>query len=150
MSTKEISVTTPVPANGFFDFPAAFDWFDELIPRNMFMRGSDMKPIKIEEFVKNGKLVVRAEIPGVDPDKDIDVSIHDGYLTIKGERHSEMKDEHRSEFSYGSFSRSIALPTGFNDKSVHAQYKDGILEVTLDAPAKLSTAKKVPINKPKW
>lgn len=149
MSTKELSTSFPVISREFFDFPSRLDWFDDVAPLGMFFRTPELKSIKIEQFVKDGKLIVRAELPGVDPDKDIDVSLHDGYLTIKGERKEEMKDEHHSEFMYGSFSRTIALPNGFDQKSVHAQYKDGILEVSLGIPVSVSVGKKIPINRAK-
>jgi len=147
MSTKELSKVFPVDSKGFFDFPSRLDWFDDVAPLRMFFRTPELKPIKIEQFVTDGKLVVRAELPGVDPDKDIDVSLHEGYLTITGERKEEKKDKHHSEFMYGSFSRTIALPSGFDQKSVHAQYKDGILEVSLGIPVSVSNGKKIPISR---
>jgi HSP20 family molecular chaperone IbpA len=147
MATKEVSLVAPLKANGIFDFPSRFDWVDDLIPRGMFLRTPEWKAMRIEEFVKDGKLIVKAELPGMDPDKDIEVSIHDGFLTIKGERQEEIRDDHHCEFSYGSFSRSIALPNGCDEKSVHADYKNGILEVSLKLPDHVSNGKKIPINK---
>jgi HSP20 family molecular chaperone IbpA len=70
-------------------------------------------------------------MPGIDPDKDVEVTIQDGVLTIHGERREEHKDTRRSEFYYGSFSRSVALPTGADEDDVQAAYKDGILEVSV-------------------
>ena len=149
MTTKELSKNYSLAPRDFFDFPSKLDWFDDLTPLGMFFRSPELKPIKIEEFMKDGKLILRAELPGVDPDKDIDVSLHDGYLTIKGERHEEVQNKHHSEFMYGSFSRTIALPNGFDQKSVDAKYKDGILEVVIDCPTPVSTGKKIQINKAK-
>lgn len=83
-------------------------------------------------------LVVRAEVPGLDPEKDVDVSVAGGMLHIKAER--EEKTEHksksgyRSEFRYGSFSRSVPLPPGAREEDVTASYKDGVLEVRAPAP----------------
>lgn len=147
MSTKELSKNYPVITKELFDFPSRFDWFNDIVPLGMFFRTPEIKSIKIEQFVKDGKLIVRAELPGVNPDKDIDVSLHEGYLTIKGERREEKKDEHHCEFMFGSFSRTIALPSGFDQKSVHAQYKDGILEVSLGIPVSVSNGKKIPISR---
>ena len=147
MTTKELSKNYPVVVEEFFDFPSRFDWLNDLAPMGMFFRTPELRSIKIEQFVKDGKLIVRAEMPGVNPDKDIDVSLHEGYLTIKGERREEKKDEHHSEFIYGSFSRTIALPSGFDQKSVHANYKDGILEVSLGIPTSVSNGKKIPISR---
>ncbi|HVC05272.1 MAG TPA: Hsp20/alpha crystallin family protein [Candidatus Acidoferrales bacterium] len=92
-------------------------------------------PMRLEEFADDGHLVVRAELPGVDPDKDIHITMAEGLLTISGERRSEMKTEkkgsHFSEMQYGSFSRTIPLPDGASEKDVVASYRDGILEVRL-------------------
>ncbi|MHB8488586.1 MAG: Hsp20/alpha crystallin family protein [Candidatus Dormibacteria bacterium] len=92
-------------------------------------------PMRLEEFADDGHLVVRAELPGVDPDKDIRVTIDDGLLTISGERRSESKSDekgmHFTEMQYGSFSRTIPLPDGASEKDVTAKYENGILEVRL-------------------
>lgn len=149
MSTKELVNKNSDFSRNFFDFPTQFDWFDDFIPRGLLLRSPELKPIKIEEYAKDGKLVIRAELPGADPDKDLDVSVLDGYLTIKGTRHKEFEGDHHSEFSYGSFSRSIALPMGFDEKSIHAEYKNGILEVSLLLPTAISTGKKIQITKSK-
>ncbi|MGA7987551.1 MAG: Hsp20/alpha crystallin family protein [Candidatus Dormiibacterota bacterium] len=107
-------------------------------------------PMRLEEYADDGHLVVRAELPGVDPDKDIHVSVADGLLTITGERRSETKiDEkgrHFSEMQYGSFARTIPLPDGASEKDVTASYRDGILEVRLGLTAKMpAKAAAIPI-----
>jgi HSP20 family protein len=104
---------------------------------------------KVEEFIEGDEIVVRAELPGVDPDKDIDVSIVDGNLRIRAERRQEEKVEHRnyrrSEIRYGSFSRVLPLPANAKDRDIKATYKDGVLEV--HAPVdKATTASKIPIS----
>src|SRR5439155_18083641 len=87
----------------------------------------------VDVFARNGDLVVRAELPGVDPDKDVDISYQDGLLTIRGERRKEEKTEqenyYRFESSYGSFSRSIPVPQGVRPEDVKATYENAILEV---------------------
>jgi HSP20 family protein len=79
-------------------------------------------------------LVVKAEIPGVD-EKDIKVSLQEQTLTITGEKRHEKeeKDEqfHRVERSYGSFARAWKLPTSVDASKVAAQFKDGVLTVTM-------------------
>lgn len=111
-------------------------------------------PIRVEEFVDGKTLVVRAEMPGVDPDKDVEITLADGYLNIRAQR--EEKEEHqdkgsyRSEFRYGSFSRSVALPEGVKEEDIKASYKDGVLEVRTPLPdsAAVSEApKKLPITR---
>jgi HSP20 family protein len=108
-------------------------------------------PMRLEEFADDGHLVVRAELPGVDPDKDIHVSVADGLLTISGERRSETKTEekgrHFSEMQYGSFARTIPLPDGASEQDVTASYRDGILEVRLALTAKApAKAAAIPIK----
>jgi len=89
--------------------------------------------LRVEELHEDGTLVIRAELPGVDPDKDVDVSVSDGMLHISAKR--QEREEHkgkgtyRSEFRYGAFSRDLALPSGVDKAAVKAAYKDGILEV---------------------
>ncbi len=80
------------------------------------------------------KLIVKTEIAGVDP-KDIDIKISGDVLTIKGEKKEEKeeKDEnyHLMERRYGTFSRSIQLPMEVNEKKIKANYKNGVLKITL-------------------
>ena len=110
--------------------------------------------LRVEEIHEEGTLVVRVELPGVDPDKDLDVLVTDGVLHIsaKREEHTEHKDKgktgYRSEFRYGEFSRDLALPTGVDKDAVNAAYKDGILEVRIPWPAEPgATSTKVPISR---
>jgi HSP20 family protein len=88
----------------------------------------------IEVFEKEDKFVVKAELPGM-KEEDIDISVVGDALTIKGERkaESEVKEEdyYCCERSYGSFSRSIAVPSDVDAKKIEASYEDGVLEVSL-------------------
>jgi len=88
----------------------------------------------IEVFEKEDKLVVKAELPGM-KEEDIDISVVGDTLTIKGERkaESEVKEEdyYCCERSYGSFSRSIAVPSSVDANKIEANYEDGVLEVSL-------------------
>jgi HSP20 family protein len=78
--------------------------------------------------------VVKAEVPGMEP-KDIDISLSDGVLTIKGEKKQEKEekeaDYHLVERSYGAFTRLVRLPKEVQSEKISASYKDGILKVTL-------------------
>jgi HSP20 family protein len=67
----------------------------------------------------------------VDPEKDIDVTMSSGVLTIKAEKHEAMEGKHRSEFRYGTFVRSISLPEGADEEHIQATYDNGVLEVTV-------------------
>ena len=104
----------------------------------------------IEVFEKEDRFVVKAELPGM-REEDIDVSVVGDTLTIKGERkaESEVKEEdyYCCERSYGSFSRSIAVPSNVDAKKIEASYEDGVLEVSLPKapevkPKKISVSTK--------
>lgn len=88
-------------------------------------------PIRIEERTEDGKWILRAELPGIDPDKNIRISTQSGILTIAAERESTEKQEGRSEFRYGSFRRSVRLPAGTDPETITASYTNGILEITV-------------------
>lgn len=149
MATKEVTVQRPTLARPFYELPRLMDWLDDFAPIGLSFRNGGTHPIKIEEFVKGDEITIRAELPGVDPEKDIEVTVGDGILTIKGERREEHKDAERSEFHYGSFTRSISLPSGTDDTNVHATYKDGILEVKVNCPPSSSKMKRVMVNRVK-
>ncbi len=95
--------------------------------------------------------MVRAEIPGVDPEKDIDIALEKDRLVIRAERTSSFEDDtdgYRSEFRYGSFSRVVALPDGVDADQIGADYADGILEVRIPmAATEPRPAKKIPVNR---
>lgn len=88
-------------------------------------------PMRVEDYVDDGRYVVRAELPGIDPEKDVEVTVGRGILTIKAERREEDAGKHRSEFRYGTFSRSMTLPASADDEHIEAVYDNGILEVTV-------------------
>jgi HSP20 family protein len=95
-----------------------------------------------------GKLIVRADMPGVKPE-DIDIKVEDDILTVSGE-HQEIKEEKEEKFvrrerRYGSFTRSIALPTGVDTEKITATVNDGVLEVTVPLPEE-TTKKAVEIK----
>ena len=105
----------------------------------------------VEELLEDGFLVVRAECPGVDPDKDVDVTVEEGVLCIRVQRQdtrTRTQDGHRrSEFRYGSFTRRLPLPRGATADVVSASYQDGILEVRLPAPAPDQQVRRVPVTR---
>ena len=106
--------------------------------------------IRIEEFLEGKNYVVRAELPGVDPDKDIHVTVADGSLRIKVERVEERKGEEgktfHSEFHYGSLFRQISLPAGAREDTVVATYDKGILEVRVDIGKVEPKTREIPIT----
>jgi HSP20 family protein len=88
----------------------------------------------VDILEQNGNIVLKAELPGVDP-KDVDIRVENNTLTLRGERRfdNETKRDnyHRVERSYGSFARSFSLPTVVDTEKIKAEYKDGVLNVTL-------------------
>jgi HSP20 family protein len=87
--------------------------------------------MRMEEHVASGRYVVQAELPGVDPAKDMEVTVAKGILTVRAERHEENQGQHRSEFRYGTFTRHIPLPVAADANDIKASYHWGILEVSI-------------------
>src|SRR5215831_275168 len=88
--------------------------------------------IRMEDFVQDGHYIVRAELPGIDPEHEVEVFVDDGILSIKAERKETQVDKTHSEFRYGISSRRIVLPPGADESQVTASYDKGILEVVVD------------------
>jgi HSP20 family protein len=91
----------------------------------------------IDVAERDGKYIVRADLPGMKKG-DIHIELSNGYLTLRGQRkseHEEKKDTYRwVERTYGSFERTLIVPEGVAEKDIHAQYKDGVLEVSMPVP----------------
>jgi HSP20 family protein len=126
------------------------DWFG----RSM---GGVLAP-RVDVAESDKAVTLTAELPGVD-EKDIDVSLVGDQLTIRGEKrseHDEKKDEegrtlHRVERSYGAFQRTLTVPYQVDPGQVSAQFKDGVLKITLPKPPDAIAQKqgrKIEINKP--
>jgi len=105
----------------------------------------DSRLLKLEDEMKEGVYEVRAELPGVDPTDDIEVTVRDGQLTIKAERTQTGESNGHSEFSYGSFVRSVALPAGADEDEIHATYDRGILTVSVPLSEDQPSEKRVEV-----
>jgi len=107
--------------------------------------------LRTEEVREDDALVVRVEAPGIDPDRDVEVTVRDGMLHIRVERREEERDTEggrvRSEFRYGSFRRSLPLPAGASEADVKATYKDGIVEIRIPVSEPAATAQKIPVQR---
>lgn len=94
---------------------------------------------QIESFQRGDQFVVRADLPGLRKE-DVNVEVTDDALVLQGERREEHEENregyYRSERSYGSFHRVVPLPEGTIAESAKASFKDGVLEVSLQAPPK--------------
>jgi HSP20 family protein len=91
----------------------------------------DNHVLRLEDETTEGMYEVRAELPGVDPIEDIEVTVRDGRLTIKALRTPTGESNGLAEFSYGSVTRTISLPTGADEDEVSATYDRGILTVSV-------------------
>jgi len=102
----------------------------------------------LDVFEDKDNLTVKAELPGMKRE-DIELSLHDGTLTISGERKSETKHEHaevyRAERFVGKFQRTLTLPAPVKSDAVKANYKDGILTVALPK-AEEAKPKQIDVN----
>ena len=135
--------------NNIFDIFG--DWFDFPVERRMLNTVKQTEP-KIELKENEKEVVVRAEVPGLS-ESDIDLEISsDGYMTLSGEKKEQKEEHHKgkyfSEFSYGSFSRTIPLPYDLKYDDAKADFENGVLTVIVpkSEPA-VSNKKKITINK---
>jgi HSP20 family protein len=125
----------PWGANFKGDMERFFDRFLEPVGEPFELMGGDWMP-KLDISETKDAMVLKAETPGVDP-KDIEVTLMGDLLTLKGEREkaAEEKEEeeryHRIERTYGTFFRSLRLPTAVDGSKVTATFKNGVLVVTL-------------------
>jgi HSP20 family molecular chaperone IbpA len=124
--------------------PNVLDWADA--PWASLFPFPPARSFRVEDYVEDGRFVLRAELPGLDPAKDISVTLDGDMLTVSAERHEEVKEEYRSEFRYGSLTRSVRLPAPVSEADVKARYDKGILEVSVPVPAGKPDAKKIEIQ----
>ncbi len=114
-------------------FPDLADWLESpwtgLPP---FLAG---RVFRLEESIRDDRYVIRAELPGLDPEKDIEVTVDGRILTIRAERRQQDNGPYRSEFRYGSLARAVSLPAGVDPEDVTARYDRGVLEVSVPVRA---------------
>jgi HSP20 family protein len=124
-----------------------FDRFQERFfggERSRSVWGTDRWAPAIEIRQENGALIVKADLPGIDP-KEVTISVVGNELRIEGERKREEKKEEKDYFyqevAYGKFARTIPLPEGVDVDKITANYKNGVLEITVPAPKQLESKK---------
>jgi HSP20 family protein len=129
--------------------------FEDLIGR-FFGGGSESLPgvatgrwvPPLESFLREGELVVRVDVPGIDPN-EMDISVEGDRLTVRGERRDTREEDNggRSyrEVVFGAFERTVTLPWDVNPDDVRADYQNGVLEISMKAPEKVG-AKKIQIG----
>ncbi len=130
----------------FGDWPAMFRRPFVVVPEGL-------DAIRADEFTEGDTLVVKVEIAGIDPEKDVEVTLNGDVLHMEAHRREEEetkeRDYTRRELRYGSFHRDLLVPTGTTEADVKASYKDGILEVRVPMVVETPTppAAKIPVGK---
>jgi HSP20 family molecular chaperone IbpA len=127
------------PFNDLLDWLESSSTFGFATMRNL---------IRVEGYMDGDDYVLRAEMPGIDPDRDVDVTIEGDLLTIHGERREEERDKTHSEFRYGSFTRSLRLPLGAKRDEVAATYDAGVLQIRIPIGKPSAEATKIPVQRP--
>jgi HSP20 family protein len=136
--------TAPALENVRREFDELIDRFLGGTPRSMQRLNALLNEPAVESYIVGDKMVVRAEMPGMDP-KDIEVTVTGHMLTIRGsrkEQHEEKgRDFRQREISHEKMERSIMLPPGTTGEGIKASYKNGILELTVPIPKEASIKK---------
>jgi HSP20 family protein len=117
------------------------EWMRSFAMRRPF--GMSWEPgdelIRVDEYRDGDTQVIRAEVPGIDPARDVELTVQDGMLTIRAERRVEEQTEDkgytRHELRYGSMTRTLPLPDRADPADIRATYKDGLLEIRVPVPA---------------
>lgn len=149
--------TPPAETRAEADAPAVLfdqlleDWLGlwsvpRLVPPEQWI---PLERIVVKQNQTDGTLVIRANLPNVDPEKEIDLTVSNGVLQIHAEHRDDRTSEdggiQRHELSYESFTRSLPLPAGVTADDVHASYAEGVLEVTVPAPV-ADASRKIPVT----
>lgn len=125
--------------------------FDDLFDQDGdsgFYARSGMSAPALEVHRDGDRLEITAELPGV-REEDVDLTVQDGVLTLRGEKKSSRKNEERgySERSYGSFERRITLPQDVDTDACSADFSDGVLTITLPINEQKSRGKRIPLGR---
>ena len=102
--------------------------------------------MRIEDEVTEDHYELRAEIPGIDPASDVQITVADGQLSVKAERSERAETTSRSEFSYGSFLRTVTLPAEADEENITAGYERGILTVRVPLSQSPAGARQIAIQ----
>lgn len=127
--------------------PDLLDWVEDLPGMFAWPGPPGPRPFRLEEHLDDDRYVVRAELPGMDPETDIAIEVTDDRLTITAERTDHREESDRSEFRYGRFHRSAVLPKGADGAKATARYEAGILEITVPVAETPSESRTVPITR---
>jgi HSP20 family protein len=143
---KEEQMAVPVRGQQHGLLPELIDWAESFPSLLGFRPVSGIQGIRVEDYVEDGVYVVRAELPGIDPGKDVAITVNNRLLTISAERGEETTEKHRSEFRYGSFSRTVVLPADTKEEDIKAGYTKGILTVRIPVDETAGVPRKIEIE----
>ena len=125
-------------------FPDLADWLESpWTGPPPFLAG---QVFRLEESIRDDRYVIRAELPGLDPDSDIEVTVDGRILTIRAERRQQDTGPHRSEFRYGSLARAVRLPARVDPADVAARYDKGVLEVSVPVRVIKPEGTRIPVE----
>jgi HSP20 family protein len=102
-------------------------------------------PVRIEEHTDGKTYTLRAEVPGVDAEKDVTVTYFDGALRLQIRRADARKDKTHTEFNYGSYDRTVPMAVGVDEHTLKASYADGILEIHAKVTDTQDTHRTIPV-----
>ncbi len=142
----------PVFSTGFEEFDRMFDGLLRNALTNISVPAASLTDMAVRMDVGETETAyhVRTDLPGVE-DKDVEITLTDGILTIAGEKKQETEEEgktfHRIERSYGSFRRTLSLPADASENDIKASMKNGVLEIEIGkAKQPEKTVKKINIQ----
>jgi HSP20 family protein len=115
------------------------DWFEVDLPR-------PLPAIRVEDRITDKEYVVRAELPGLDPEKDVEITALNGVLSVKAERREETEGMGRTEFRYGLLHRTLRLPANADESAITATYDKGILEIVVPLTAPEATGRQIAVT----
>ena len=121
--------------------------FDDMFRVPGLLGAGTMTWPSVEVSENEREVRISAEIPGMS-EKDVELTVQDGVLSIRGEKKSETEDKDRgySERWYGRFQRRIALPSGIEEDKAQATFREGVLIITLPKSAEATSGRRIPIN----
>jgi HSP20 family protein len=125
-------------------FPDLPGWPES--PRTALLAFSSAQTFRVEELVRDGHYLIRAELPGLDPATDIEVTLDGMMLRIHAERCQPDDEPYRTEFRYGPATRSVRLPARVDPHDITARYRQGILEISVPVPAAKPDGSRIPIQ----
>ena len=125
-------------------FPDLADWLEALWSGPPPFLTAQV--FRLEETIRDNRYMIRAELPGLDPENDIEVTVDGRILTIRAERRQHDNGPNRSEFRYGSLARAVTLPARVDAADVTARYDKGVLEVSVPLPVIKPEGTQIPIE----